>query len=128
MKKLYVVGDGDKAAVDLTELRGFGGSVYAHGLLEELAGYDIVGQLVTDKYEQKDLIEDVIAVLPDGKEMPATVFIWIATMMHPYDDWRTGEQYDIIDGTRLLGLLVAKEDAEAMEYARKKYDEKPWHI
>lgn len=75
--------------------------VYAEGKLEEMAGRDIVGHLANEIFDYKnDRVEDVIAVLPNGREIKAKLFFWNAQ-----------------------GRVVAANDKEAIEQVISKMDE-----
>ena len=51
--------------------------VYADGILEDMAHYDIVGYSCYDNFDFKtDRTENVIAVLPSGEEVDAVLFFW----------------------------------------------------
>lgn len=78
--------------------------VYAHGKLQRRVGYDLVNH-GGDFNSRKTRMEDVTAVLPDGKEIPSTLFYWNR-------------------GWGYCGLVVQKGDTKAMEYAQRMYEER----
>ena len=95
--------------------------VYAHGILEEKAGYDIVCYPETDTFDyENDRIEDVIAVLSNGEEIKSKLFFWHSA---PYndDERRYMRNHPIFN---CHGLIIAENDAEAMKDAQRKYGER----
>lgn len=92
---------------------------YLHGELEneynKHDGYDIP-EFLTDNVPTEEGIYQATAVFPEGKEVPATFFVWNAP----------------IPGTketkRLRGLIVANTDLRGFEQAYTKFKEKPWHM
>ena len=80
--------------------------VYAHGLLEDRAGYDIV--VYNNKYgfDYKTVRkEDIVAVLSDGTEIESVLFFW---------------------GSH--GLLIAKDDEEGVLYGEEMLERRPEFI
>ena len=113
MLKLYVecYWNGEYASFipysDMTWL----GHIYAHGELERLAKYDIVDLAKDDKFDfETDRIEDVIAVLADGKEIPSKFFYWKDGEGNPRSYHH--------------GFVIKADDTEALEYATKCYEER----
>ena len=95
--------------------------VYAHGTLMDAAGYDIVYCTSRKRFNlRKDRIEDVIAILPDGEEIPATLYFWHNVLKNKAQK----EAVRIDPACYCHGLVVAKNDTGAMRYAQKCYDEK----
>lgn len=95
--------------------------VYADGQLEHLAHYDIVGYSDDDKFDFiHDRIQEVVAVLPTGKELEAILFFWHSK---PYDEEcaKYMKMYPIYE---CHGLLVAKNDEQAIKSAKKMFEEK----
>ena len=79
--------------------------VYAHGTLNDKSGYDFC--FVDDGFDRSvERIEEVIAVTPDGEEIPAIMFFW--------------HRHDFGQG----GLVVEVDDAHYMKDAQKKFDER----
>lgn len=99
--KLYPfcdVDDEHKTAIDDTVC--FVRHVYAHGKLEAMAHYDIIGRSKDDEFDYSTKrIEKVDAVLYDGTVVPAILYYWVHR-----------------------GLLVAADDQEARAYAQESYD------
>ena len=91
MKKLYVESYDGKTFVEGVYTLNF---VYATGILEDRAGYDIV--CAKNPLDDFYLIEDFITVLPDGEE-----FVSIAISHNSYI------------------LIVAKDDKETLERLSK---------
>lgn len=83
-------------------------SVYAHGELEKIWGYDLVwipkwGMLP----KVNDGIYDAWFVLPNNEIVDAKIFIWLPK------EWNY-----------MKGLVVKVGDDDAMEYAEKAYNRK----
>ena len=122
MQKLYIEGlnaNGDyEAFVDSANTCHF---VYAHGKLQDLAMYDIVLCAEDDDFDfRKDREEDVIAVLPNGKEVNSKLFFW-----HDEDHlWPSRVRHGPQGTWGCHGLVVASDDTEAIQYARERYEQK----
>ena len=120
MQKLYIEGSDYKLALD-RELETTCHFVYAHSKLEWKAGYDIVCYNKNDGFDFKtDRVENVIAVLPNGKRVRAKLFFWHGK---PYDEMsaRYMKQNPVY---RCHGLLVSRNDKYGLADARQKYNEK----
>lgn len=92
--------------------------IYADGDLEALAGYDIVGYNVDDGFDfTTDRIEQVIAVLYNGTEVPATLFLWHC---EPHDAM-SASMMEKDPVYRLHGRVVANTDTEGIQIAERKY-------
>lgn len=92
--------------------------IYADGDLEALSGYDIVGYSVDDGFDfATDRIEQVIAVLYDGTEVPATLFLWHC---EPYNAM-SASMMEKDPVYRLHGRVVANTDTEGIQIAERKY-------
>lgn len=118
MQKLYVENYNHETFIPAEETCHY---VYAHGILSEKSRYDIVCYPENETFDfVNDRVEDVIAVLYNGEEYKAKLFFWHSD---PYDDYsrRHMERNPIYN---CHGLLVAVEDAEALEDAEKKYNER----
>ena len=119
MKKLYVEGANYKTAVPAPYTTHY---VYAHGLLESKAHYDIVCAAEDDFNFRDDRVEEVVAVLPDGTEMEAVLFFW-----HEFSE-TDDIKYDVYvletmkeePVYRCHGRLVAQCDIEAIEQASRR--------
>lgn len=95
--------------------------VYADGELEWRAGYDIVRYSEDDTFDfVTDRIEQVVAVLPDGEELEATLFYWHSA---PYDD-KSARFAETHPNYLAHGRLVLNSDKKAMNIAKKKYEKK----
>lgn len=108
IRRYYIENQDHKTAVKCHETLHF---VYAHGILEDLADYDIVVVPTKKDCDLSERVEKCIAVLPDGREVNATLYNWI---------YRIGADHYVYSH----GLLVASDDKEAIEHARKAYKEK----
>ena len=105
LKKLYVEDRKGNAYIDNVTTCHF---VYAHGSLEEKAGYDIVLHDRNDNFDYKtDHVDDVIAVLSDGTEIESRLFFWHYPPCNYYK-----------------GLLIQIGDDAAMAYAEKVFNSK----
>ena len=95
----------DKCAIDNGRITSF---IYAHGVLEDKCGYDIVyiPQYNSSLDFEEDIIEDVIFVFPNGDETKARLFVW-------------SDRYHMKHG-----LCVDITDTESVKYAQKKWDRK----
>ena len=95
--KLYLEDCDHNAAIGDEKLR-FCNHVYAHGDLESMAGFDLVNHLKDEPFSYQRRIEDVTAVLPDGKEVQAKLYC---------------------SGT--LGLIVLPDDKDGIRDAESKF-------
>jgi hypothetical protein len=93
--------------------------VYAHGVLEDVVGYDIVCyNAATDKFDfRHDRIEPVTAVLPNGNEIPAFLYFWHAA---PATESQK-EAMRIDPAYRAHGRLVARNDTVAVRHCQHIY-------
>lgn len=80
------------------------GRVFCTGTLEDESDYDYVWVDKCGDIKTYEHIEDVVAVLPNGEERVARLFIW--------------ENYD-----SYAGLVVDVNDTEYLARAQKKFDE-----
>lgn len=80
--------------------------VYAHGRLEKMAGFDLLNISKGEKFDRTPRTENVTAVLPDGKEVPAQMYFWVG----PNDINR--------------GLVVKNDDYQAEVYAKEKFSKR----
>lgn len=109
-QRFYVEGPDCRAAIENEELETVDW-VYAHGELNNLAGYDIVDRLKVKPFDNKsDRIEDVYAILPDGREIPSHLYFWLDKKSFAH------------------GLIVSRLDKEANEYAKNAYERKARYI
>jgi len=80
--------------------------VYADGILEDKAGYDIVLYNANDGFDFNTVRkEDVVAVLSDGTKIESVLFFW---------------------GSH--GLLIAKDDKEGLLRGEEMYENPPEYI
>lgn len=90
----------------------YAGNIYLDGKLEELNGYDIVDVLPRDfrGIARRNLVQQVEVVFIDGTRHDAIAYTWmdLNSVFH--------------------GLVCAKDDKEANEYALKKFNERAEHI
>ena len=111
MNKLYIVSIDDECALPYDEIDCCH-FVYADGQLEDMVGYDIVCYSEKDGFDfGTERIEDIEAVLPDGKTVKSRLFFW-----KRYDD----PAYTF----PFCGLLVKATDTERLTNAQKAFDEK----
>ena len=97
-----------------TEGRKYVGGVYLHGKASDITEWDLfeVSILTLEEFkEMKDGIYDVIIVTEDGTELDAIMYFWTIP----------GLRYGDKD---LRGLVCLKDDAVAIEDAKKKFEEK----
>ena len=101
---------------------------YAHGKLERMAGYDILYVAKNNHFDKRKNIngQECIAILPSGEEADALFFYWKA-----YRVWkatlRTGETYRHVE-VQPRGLLVAKNDAKAIKYAKEAFQRRERYL
>ena len=90
--------------------------VYAHGNLEDLAGFDIVCCKKRDGFDYgTERIENINAMLPNGQTVDAKLFLWHRKNFC--------ERF-----IRAAGLIVSVDDKESLEYAQQKFDERAMFI
>lgn len=117
MQKLYIEGRNYETAIDSKLLKTCN-FVYAHGELQKRAMYDITTCIEEFDYVT-DRIEEVIAVLPNGDEIPSRLFFW-----HSSPDDEADAAYARRNPTYLChGLVCALSDIEALECAQHAFDE-----
>lgn len=79
--------------------------VYSHGWLEDQVGYYVVNlEATADEYNLADGIHEVVAVKPNGDEIPSLLYFW-------HDD--EGQQH---------GFVCAMNDSEAQGDAKRKFE------
>lgn len=79
--------------------------VYAHGDLENMAGFDLCVIKDDGTFDWKTpRTENVTAVLPDGTELPAVMRLWVDRNLH----WRP-----------LTGLVMLPNDNSSLSYAEE---------
>lgn len=117
MIKLYVEGPRHQFAPGAPRLKGII-FVYAHGILGDKAGYDLIAEDANARFDKRRVIngEEVVAVLPDGTEEKALLFFWHSRDVYTHKGWN-GEYKQIY--LRPHGLLVAKKDKRGVKYARQ---------
>lgn len=86
------------------------GGVYCGGTLEDEAGYDFVWVNRRKDFDTSEHIEDVIAVLPNGEERAARLFVW-------HREW-----------FGLGGFVVDVNDTEYLAHAQEKFDQRARNI
>lgn len=111
LKKLYVINIDHECALPEDDA-GCCHFVYADGKLEHMVGYDIVYYSKKDGFNfDTERIEDVEAVLPDGKTVKARLFFW-------------RRYHDPAYGRPFCGYLVDVTDKERLENAQQAFDER----
>ena len=140
MKKIYIL-DKEDNNVSLKQ-EWFADYIYAHGKLADLAKFDLCA-FETEFDYSNDRIENIVAVLPNGEEVPALLFFW-----HRYPDlkpedieihsWRKlsreeelEEKKDKLEWTiaqwkehpklYAFGLVVAADDIETLDATKKRF-------
>jgi len=106
MMKLYLENGNHKTAIgEKSDVCYF---VYSHGKLERMTRprYDIVHRYENDVFDKEtERVEDVIAVLPCKKKVPARLFYWT----------RKNAKYP-------AGLVVSLNDKENLAYAQEMFN------
>ena len=86
--------------------------VYCSGNLEDEAGYDFVFVDDINELDTSEHIEDVVAILPNGEERAARLFIW----------------HRDFPGLGLGGFVVETDDKDYLEFAKQKFDQRAEYI
>ena len=155
MMKIYILNQEYENAALKHEC--FADYIYAHGKLEKFAKFDLCAFEKENKTRAEveaefdysnDRIENIVAVLPNGEEIPAVLFFW-----HKHPDlkledvevhsWRklskeeelemkkdqlewTVEQWRKHPKLYAFGLVVASDDAETLAATKKRFGKTPW--
>lgn len=123
MKKIYIENINHECSVPDTKLKFFN-YVYAHGLLEDMVGFDLVNLLKKDRFDLRRNYngEKCLAVLPSGEEVSALLFYWKHAYTYEFTLWWNNQKYrQVVFGHH--GLLVAENDEESIMYAQKCFNE-----
>lgn len=126
--KIYIDGyvkgeEGHRCAIGRENLEILSGT-YAHGELERMAKYDILYVAKNNHFDKRKNIngQECIAILPSGEEADALFFYWKAYRVRKAT-LRTGETYRYVQ-IKPRGLLVAKSDTRAVQYAKEVFQQK----
>lgn len=100
---------------------------YSHGKLEDMVGYDIIRYDTKNHFDRRKNYdgEECIAVLPDGRQVPAKLFYWKTVYVHTTEDW-WGKYRQISVSPH--GLIVANDDEDMILFAHNCYKERRRHL